>query len=376
MKKIFLISYDYLPYKKPSSFRLYPIAEELKKNKNYKVIILTSSNNTDSKNIYNSRRVSFLKRFKLINLIFNYILFYFLIFKHSFDKEIDRVFVTSSKTFTAFFTCVFFSKKCPIYYDMRDSFVSNILYHNRLSIFFYPILILINKYTLTRAARVNLVSKGFLKTFPNKNNYIKKLDFYSHGVEDVFLNKKITKKSNKNNKIIVYAGNIGWGQGLSNIIPLLAYHLEQYQYKFIICGSGADKEKLISNISKYSLKNVFFKENLNRNKLINLYSQASIFFVHLNEIESLKMVIPSKIYEILTFKKPILFGAFVENLDNFKVKSKYIYNFYPNNYQQALEQVKNIEKNYNKDYEAKIPNKFYRTYISKNIVRSFLSLKR
>jgi glycosyltransferase involved in cell wall biosynthesis len=59
-------------------------------------------------------------------------------------------------------------------------------------------------------------------------------------------------------KVVVYAGNIGEGQGLDKIIPQAAKLLGN-KFQFLIIGDGGTKNLLQSAIEKMKLHNVFLK---------------------------------------------------------------------------------------------------------------------
>ena len=57
---------------------------------------------------------------------------------------------------------------------------------------------------------------------------------------------------------MVYAGNIGEGQGLEKIIPQTAKRLPNIN--FVIIGDGGSKKLLIDKINYLSLKNITLKK--------------------------------------------------------------------------------------------------------------------
>ena len=133
-------------------------------------------------------------------------------------------------------------------------------------------------------------AKEYFKKFNNT-----KFSYYPNGIDDEFIfNLNSSKKYIKRNKkLIVYAGNIGEGQGLHKIIPKTAKSLEE-GFDFLIVGDGGIKNLLIDEIKKLNVKNVTIKTPLSRNKLIQKYNYADYFFLHLNDYPAYKKVLPSK----------------------------------------------------------------------------------
>ena len=106
--------------------------------------------------------------------------------------------------------------------------------------------------------------------------------------------------------IITYAGNIGEGQGLEKIIPDMAKKLGDY-YEIHIIGDGGRKKVLIENLKE--IHNVKLFEPVNRKKLLEIYKNSDILFLHLNDYEAFKKVLPSKLFEYATTNKFIIAGV-------------------------------------------------------------------
>ena len=107
---------------------------------------------------------------------------------------------------------------------------------------------------------------------------------------------------------VIYAGNIGAGQGLERIIPKLAKKTEDF-LEFKIIGDGGNKELLIEVIQNHECKNVQVFNPVPRAELVSIYSEADILFLHLNNFPAFTKVIPSKIFEYAATNKPILAGV-------------------------------------------------------------------
>ena len=116
-------------------------------------------------------------------------------------------------------------------------------------------------------------------------------------------------KSYKNEiPLVVYAGNIGAGQGLHSIIPKVAT-LFLGKARFRIVGSGAQESLLSSAIKTKNLDNVEVLSPVSRDDLFDHYRAADVLFLHLNSYKSFHNVLPSKIFEYGSIGKPILAGV-------------------------------------------------------------------
>jgi len=220
----------------------------------------------------------------------------------------DIVYATSSRLMTAFLGSVISNKqKAKLYLDMRDIFIDTLesVFAKSKLRYVIPIFKQIEKYTINSATHVNLVSQGFEKYFKNINKNIS-YSFYTNGIDDIFLNYNFTNQKENKKKIITYAGNIGEGQGLEKIIPAMAKKLEK-DFLIHIVGDGGRKKALVDSLT--NVENVKFFDPVNRKKLLEIYKKSDILFLHLNDYEAFKKVLPSKIFEYATTNKFIIAGV-------------------------------------------------------------------
>src|SRR5690606_2479229 len=98
------------------------------------------------------------------------------------------------------------------------------------------------------------------------------------------------------------------GQGLHKIVPKTAKALEGH-FKFLIIGDGGAKQKLIEELKKLDVNNVELRAPVKRDELIAIYKQADFLFAHLNNYKAFEKVLPSKLFELATFPKPLIAGV-------------------------------------------------------------------
>lgn len=226
-------------------------------------------------------------------------------------KKYDLVFATSSRLMTGFLGSIIAARlKTPLYLDIRDIFfdtIKDILPKKQFKIL-SPIIKGIERYTFRNPIKVNLVSGGFLKYFqPQYPNLI--YSIFTNGIDDIFVkNAPISFTPITNTPIkVLYAGNIGEGQGLHLIIPQLATKLAG-KVDFLIIGDGGRKAKLIDALQAANCKNVELRSPISRNELLAEYKSADVLFLHLNDYEAFQKVLPSKIFEYGALGKPIWAG--------------------------------------------------------------------
>ena len=227
------------------------------------------------------------------------------------NEKYDLVFASSSRLFTAYLGLVIARKeKTPLYLDVRDIFVDtmdDVLKNKLVKTAILPFLKVIEKRTFSYASHINLISEGFKPYFKKYNNA--KYSFFTNGIDDVFLNNnKSSSLNGSTTKTITYAGNIGEGQGLHKIIPQAASKLGP-SYQFKVIGDGGAKNVLEDEIAKLGVKNVDLMPPVTRERLLEIYNGSDFLFLHLNDYEAFEKVLPSKIFELATYDKPIIAGV-------------------------------------------------------------------
>lgn len=227
------------------------------------------------------------------------------------NKEYQAVYSTSSRLMTASLGAfIARKKKAFLYLDIRDIFVDTIgdIFSKKISFFAKPFFSLIERFTINRADSINLVSEGFKEYFENK--YPKKsYSYFTNGIDEAFLNINYEKKSTNNDIInVLYAGNIGEGQGLHLIIPQLSERLKN-KVHFRIIGDGGRKQALKNALNEKACGDmVKYLPPLGRKELIEEYRQADVLFLHLSNHQAFEKVLPSKVFEYAATGKPIWAG--------------------------------------------------------------------
>jgi hypothetical protein len=152
-----------------------------------------------------------------------------------------------------------------------------------------------------------LISGGFRSYF----NKYKKPTYseYSNGIDDVFIEAgKEASVDTCKPYIIIYAGNMGSGQGLEKIIPEAAKKLGS-DYQFRLIGDGGTRKLLEAKLKELNVENVELLNPVARKELIEYYKESTFLFFHLNDLDAFKKVMPSKMFEYGAFDKPIIAGV-------------------------------------------------------------------
>lgn len=227
-------------------------------------------------------------------------------------NKYDLIYASSSRLLTASLGAYLARKlNVTLYLDIRDIFVDTIKELPAIKLFLplKSIFSIIEKWSFSQAGKINLVSEGFKDYF--ETNYPKiSLSFFTNGIDDEFLINPVnaTHTAKRQIPVVVYAGNIGIGQGLHNIVPALAKHFEG-QLKFRIIGEGSRRTRLVEVLKSNSVNNVEIIKPMSRSKLLQAYQDSDILFMHLNNYDAFLKVLPSKIFEYAALGKPIWAGV-------------------------------------------------------------------
>lgn len=281
----------------------------------------------------------------MISQIRTFIVFAFHAIKLSRELKPDFLIGTSSRLMTGLLT--FYCSQIQglnFYLDLRDIFsesISDILaLKNRIISFnaknFFAFF---EKRVLKSASSVNVVSMGFPEYFENLGLDTSNWSFFPNGVDKEFMDLSIPQiKKEKQIKTILYAGNIGKGQGLEKIIPGILRGLDS-SFRFLIIGDGSSLDKLKKNIPISLRCSVEFLLPIERKNLLQYYEEADILFLHLNNIPAFERVLPSKIFEYASLGKPIIAGVSGFSKEFINVNIPYAFVFKPCDSEHAVKSI-------------------------------------
>jgi glycosyltransferase involved in cell wall biosynthesis len=229
------------------------------------------------------------------------------------DRNYDVLFATSSRLMTAALgSWIARRKKLPLYLDIRDIFVETIgdVLASKLAVI--PIGLAfsaIERWTVRRANRVNLVSKGFEPYFRERYPG-QEFSFHTNGIDDEFLVDGAARPDRTVDPVplILYAGNLGESQAMHHVLPPLASAL-QGRARFLVIGDGGRRQLLEAGLIRAGVTNVELRTPVPRALLIDEYRRADVLFLHLGDQPAFERVLPSKLFEYGAIGKPILAGV-------------------------------------------------------------------
>ena len=224
----------------------------------------------------------------------------------------DVVFATSSRLMTAALGARIARRSgARLYLDIRDIFVDTIGdVFPKFAGLLRPPLAVLERRTMRSADRINLVSRGFEGYFRSRypdRSYA----WFTNGIDDEFLHVNWSRSEagrEPGTLLVVYAGNIGEGQGLHAVLPSLAQRLRG-RVRFRVIGDGGRRDLLQERLQSAGVDNVELLPPMPRSELLHAYAQADVLFLHLNDYAAFEKVLPSKIFEYAATGKPIWAGV-------------------------------------------------------------------
>jgi hypothetical protein len=242
----------------------------------------------------------------------SFILFAREVLRRTQGQKYDLVFATSSRLMTAMLGAwVARKNRTKLYLDIRDILVDTIkdVLPRHLAILTKPVFNLFERWVINSADKVNLVSQGFAEYFLGRYPS-QSFSYYTNGIDEEFLSVPKLEPVLRTSEVVkvIYAGNLGEGQGLHAIIPDLAKRMHG-KVCFKIIGDGGRKSALRLALERTGVDNVELLPPMTRTQLIAAYQTSDVLFLHLNDYDAFKKVLPSKLFEYGAMGKPIWAGV-------------------------------------------------------------------
>jgi len=156
---------------------------------------------------------------------------------------------------------------------------------------------------LTKADFISTISEGMIEKVEAKIN--KQVHFFPNWADTSYFypiqdrNALKARWGYKQEDIIfLYSGAIGEKQGLENVIHAAELLKNEINIKFIICGSGPYKERLITITNEKALNNINFLPVQDKN-VFNDFLNLGDFHLVLQKANAGDLVMPSKLTTIL-----------------------------------------------------------------------------
>ncbi|WP_131101174.1 glycosyltransferase family 4 protein [Bacillus sp. SYJ] len=324
MKKILMITQNFYPEIGSASNRMKNIYLELNE-RGYDVKILTSDPSYPNRNLYKDSSYWYdeniekdivrihPKTRKYTRNLFRRLMLYIevafrLILAIYKDKEkYDYIFVSTPSIFIP--VAGMFAKrkmKAKLIVDVRDLWPESLIgigFFNKNWIlkFAYKL-----EYKIYHAAdNIIINSKGFYSYISSIGIAPNRISFMPNSLTEKELS-TVPKKNTSDQLTVIYTGNIGLAQDIEKLI-LIAEHLKEYKnISFKIIGYGYQKRELGESIEAKQLPNIQLIDPKNREDTLAEIFNADIAYVSLVEKDVFKKVLPGKVMDYMSMRKPIV----------------------------------------------------------------------
>jgi glycosyltransferase involved in cell wall biosynthesis len=166
-----------------------------------------------------------------------------------------------------------------------------------------------------RADLVVAVAQGTIDILKERGIPESKMALIPNGVDIDFFRAKANGRQVREHLGVVgqfvvgYIGTHGMAHKLDTVIEA-ADKLRGYDdIRFIFVGDGAEKESLLKLAAGRGIGNVSFHNQISRDLIPEYYAACDLCLVPLRKAELFTKNIPSKIYEIMAAKRPIIIST-------------------------------------------------------------------
>lgn len=335
--------------------------------------------------IYVSKSKSIIKR---LQNYFSFVWSSYWVGKNKLEKEYDYIFCESPPLFlgiSAYLLCK--NKNAKLIFNVSDLWPESAeklgLVQNK---FFLKLATILEEFLYKKSVLITGQTQGIVKNisgrFPNKKVY-----WLPNGVDLSLFNPETInsewRKENgflKHDLLLLYAGIIGYAQGLDIILKAAEKTKSNTEIKYLLLGSGPEKERLMELKSKMNLENVFFLELVPKSEMPNIVKAVDVALVPLKKLDLFLGAIPSKIFENLAMKKTLLLGVDGEARELFINQGKAGLYFEPENEEELVDRINQLNNNrselilFGENGRNYVQEFFNRNKIAKEFTNELMSL--
>lgn len=223
---------------------------------------------------------------------------------------------------------------------MKDSAIIRFL--ERIEMFLYR-----------NAACIVSVTESFKRILIGRGVDAEKIEVITNGV-DISLfsprskDRELVARYGLEDKFVAgYVGTHGMAHALETLLDA-AQRLQGNgsgdNYRFILLGDGAKKQRLMKRAKEMGLGNVIFIDSVPKDQVARYWSLLDVSIIHLKKTDLFAMVIPSKLFECMGMGIPIVHGVAGESAEIVK-REKVGLTFEPENAEDLLKGLLTMKEN-------------------------------
>lgn len=248
------------------------------------------------------------KFFRILDHVSSAIMF----FVYGLNVKKNSTIIATSPQFLTIFSIYLLSyfRKFRFYVEVRDMWPEGIIFLSPNSIL-YKFLEYIEGKIYKRSDRIIVVTESFKASISLRHGISEEKFIVSFNGCDVEKFKPVQHSSldmqRKANLVLGYAGTIGISHGIDNVCSHLKKYNQTYRdsIQLYIVGSGAQFSKYKND---FESRDIIFMDRISQRLVNEFYSKIDVALVSLLNIKPYDNVIPSKLFESLAYKTPILGG--------------------------------------------------------------------
>lgn len=236
-----------------------------------------------------------------------------------FVRKPDLVIGTSPQFFTA---CAAWAvarmKGIPFVFELRDLWPESIkavgAMSDSVAIRFFE---KVEMFLYRQAAVIVSVTESFKRILAGRGIDAAKIHVVTNGV-DISRFRSMPKDAGLTGQFALagkfvagYIGTHGLAHALETILAA-ADRMRQTgrdEFRFVLLGHGANKEKLIRQAREMGLDNVLFLDSVPKEEVARYWSLLDVSIIHLKKTDLFTTVIPSKLFECMGMGIPVLHGV-------------------------------------------------------------------
>lgn len=335
--------------------------------------------------IYVSKSKSIIKR---LQNYFSFVWSSYWVGKNKLEKEYDYIFCESPPLFlgiSAYLLCK--NKNAKLIFNVSDLWPESAeklgLVTNK---FFLKLATMLEEFLYKKSVLITGQTQGIVKNisgrFPNKKVY-----WLPNGVDLSLFNPETINSEwrrengfSENDLLLLYAGIIGYAQGLDIILKAAEKTKNNAEIKYLLLGSGPEKERLMELKRKMNLENVIFLDLVPKSEMPKIVKAVDVALVPLKKLDLFLGAIPSKIFENLAMKKTLLLGVDGEARELFINQGKAGLYFEPENEEELVDRINQLNNNrselivFGENGRNYVQEFFNRNKIAKEFTNELMSL--
>ncbi len=168
-------------------------------------------------------------------------------------------------------------------------------------------------YAYRRADRIVSVTNFFVDHIAQRGGD-GKIEVIKNGVDFTLFNAKgdgasLRERYGLGDRIVAaYVGTHGMAHGLDTILDAAELLREDDRIVFLFVGDGAERPRLVARAKAMGLENVRLVGQLPKSEMPAVWSATDISLILLKKSDTFTKVLPSKMFEAMAMRRPIVLG--------------------------------------------------------------------